>query len=254
MNTDGVKFNNRISELVFDKQLDKLNNENIYTKLNQDSLFDLDTKIKNNQSIDNVIITQINLDKIEPIVNMFEERYKSSKLFDVDKQASSTNKLYVKSITKTNEYNLMLVMMGVISIIELFRTHYINIVSKINSMVNTFNATFTVNILDTINDFINNNIIDIVRMYYNIKLDQFESSSVKTIDDTMYELLNTLSTNGHIETDSKLYNNINQFVNPYMTELIGKTLQYNTIIIDDTHKWIVNLYQAILTLNSLVRK
>jgi hypothetical protein len=104
-----------------------------------------------------------------------------------------------------------------------------------------------------INSQLDDNIFNLVRTYYNIKLDIYDkdTSSETSIDEYMTNLLSELIQNGIVMPDSEMYVNINQHINKHMIELIDQTLQYNQIIIDTYHRWFINFYNQLKTFDCL---
>lgn len=191
-------------------------------------------------------------------------------------------------LEETNEYYLLLIVMGIISIKDLLKTYYLQLIKKLYYTTNVFNynnnpkngvkqrpqPNATANqymirsyiqlpvdqtlVIDDIiqviiNSQLDDNIFNLVRTYYNIKLDIYdqETSSETPIDEYMTNLLSELVQNGIIMPDSEMYVNINQHINKHMVELIYQTLQYNQIIIDTYHRWLINFYNQLKTFDYL---
>ena len=186
-------------------------------------------------------------------------------------------------IEDTNQYYLLQIIMGIISIKDLLKTYYLQLIKKLYYTTNLFNyknnpkngiklrpksnqvilryreppvdQTLVIDdiIQVIINSQLDDNIFNLVRTYYNIKLDIYDkdTSSETPIDEYMTNLLSELIQNGIVMPDSEMYVNINQHINKHMVELIDQTLQYNQIIIDTYHRWFINFYNQLKTFDCL---
>jgi hypothetical protein len=191
-------------------------------------------------------------------------------------------------IEETNQYYLLLIVMGIISIKDLLKTYYLQLIKKLYYTTNVFNyknnpkngvkqrpqpnakanqymirsyiqppvdQTLVIDdiIQVIINSQLDDNIFNLVRTYYNIKLDIYDKDTLSEtpIDEYMTNLLSELVQNGIVMPDSDIYVNINQHINKHMTELIDQTLQYNQIIIDTYHRWFINFYNQLKTFDCL---
>ena len=150
--------------------------------------------------------------------------------------------------------------MGIISIRDLILDYYLNIVlSTLNTTNiynfsnNVFNDMIAVQTKAIIDTYTRDNIFDMVRMNYLIKLDQYDNinQSQNVVEDFFSKLLDQLSQNGVIQPESQTYNNIKQYINGHMIELVSKTLQYTQVILDVFHRWIVNLYHILRTYDEI---
>ena len=187
-------------------------------------------------------------------------------------------------IDETNQYCLLQIVMGIISIKDLLKTYYLQLIKKLYYTTNVFNykndptvgikyppkvkgniirpykapaANQTLVIDDIIQLIINSqlddNIFNLVRTYYGIKLDIYDKdiSTETPIDEYMSNLLSELVQNGIVIPDSEMFVNINQHINKHIAELISQTLQYNQIIIDTYHRWFINFYNQLKTFDCL---
>lgn len=191
----------------------------------------------------------------------------------------------INDLEETNQYYLLLIVMGIISIKDLLKTYYLQLIKKLYYTTNVFNykndptngvkqrpnirgnqnilryreppvdQTLVIDdiIQVIINSQLDDNIFNLVRTYYNIKLDIYDKDTLSEtpIDEYMINLLSELVQNGIVIPDSDIYVNINQHINKHMTELIDQTLQYNQIIIDTYHRWFINFYNQLKTFDCL---
>jgi hypothetical protein len=102
--------------------------------------------------------------------------------------------------------------------------------------------------------YLESELFDMVRIYYQIKLDRFDGLNTNqiVIEDFLIKLLDQLVQFGIIDPKSDIYSNIKQYVHSHMNELISKTLLYIRVILDVTHRWIANYYNSFKTLNELI--
>jgi hypothetical protein len=211
---------------------------------------------------------------LKNIVTIFESRYKPNRLYDyidIDPnppnnpirsyRPNRSNRAFFDSrIKSTNRFFLILISMGIISIRDLILDYYLNIVlSTLNTTNiynfsnNVFNDMIAVQTKAIIDTYTRDNIFDMVRMNYLIKLDQYDNinQSQNVVEDFFSKLLDQLSQNGVIQPESQTYNNIKQYINGHMIELVSKTLQYTQVILDVFHRWIVNLYHILRTYDEI---
>ena len=210
----------------------------------------------NNQQA--AINLQTHIENIKKVVVILESRYKSNKLYDyVNEVRSNTIKL-----NKTNEYLLMLISLGIISIRDILKEYYNKIILKTIYTTNIYNFDFVnenklvltqIEMLN--NEYIQANIFDMVRVYYFIKLDQYDNltQNQNIIEEYFTKLLELFTQNGIINSESKQYDNIKQYVHTHMIELVTKTLQYVQVIIDIFHRWTVNLYHSLKTYDEITK-
>lgn len=197
---------------------------------------------------------------LKKIVGIFEQRYKPNRLYKY------TNNVRSSPISESNEYYLILISTGVLSVVNILKRYYVDVILKTIYTTDVFNFDFYMastpvthdTLMKTqveliVNAFINNNLFDLVRIFYFIKVDQFDSfnTSQNIVEDYMVRQLDQFAQNGIINPDSTMYSNIKQYVNSHMIELITKTLQYNQVILDVIHKWLVNLYHHIRVFDEL---
>jgi hypothetical protein len=213
-----------------------------------------------NDEINNLIQQKANLllliKKLDSLINIFERKYEGNKLYD---------RIDEKSVIDSNKYYLLLTSLGVISIYKLITEFYVKIILK---KIYTGHAFTDITGLqpdvmknrlkNKVTEFVKANIFNLVRKFYNIKLDQYEIiTESNAIGNFMDNLLNEFSKEGILSNkpDAKtdtIYNDVRQYINTYMTELIKQTLIYNNVILDVVHKWIVNLFYSIKTFYALI--
>ena len=199
---------------------------------------------------------------IKNLVEIFESKHKPLRLYKyIDARTKGRPKgITSANIAEVNRYYLILITMGVISIRDIIKTYYLEILLKTFYTSNVFNFDTSVHnnlielqLQEIVNFYIQSNMFDMVRVFYSVKLDQYDimTSNQTPIDDFMNNLLDQISQNGIITPDSQIYNNIKQYINAHMIELLNKTLQYNQIILDVFHRWLINLYYSIKTFDIL---
>ena len=137
--------------------------------------------------------------------------------------------------------------------------YYFKIIKKQIQTTNTFNQINTSLYEDLkriINEFIDLHITDLVREYYGIKSDIYDRQleNQTPINEFLNKLIDHIAMRGIIQLDSVIYSNIKQFVHIHMNELISKTLDYTRIIIDVLHRWIINYYNSLKTLDIITTK
>mgnify|MGYP003349538426 CR=1 FL=1 len=185
---------------------------------------------------------------MENLINIFESKYESNKLYDYN----TSDRTNFKS---SNKYYLLLISLGIVSIYKLITEYYVKIISKkiytTHSFTNVINQpNVLVNRLDKIvKDFVKTNLFNLVRKFYNVRLDQYETqlTDSNVVSDFMNNLLNEFTSQGLMssKSDAVIYDHTRQYINTYMTELIKQTLMYNNVILDTVHRWIINLYYSI---------
>jgi ankyrin repeat protein len=256
-----------INSLLNSKQLDAIDK----------IVNDINALIIGKKSINTIMIQLANLkksikfdkklDKLKDLVNIFEQRHKPNRLYNYNKDKMfRPNPITSDDIDNVNKYFLILISIGIISIIDIFKTYYLNIILKLFYTTNIFN--FTSNFTSTqknkviedqieaiIKDFIKQNIFTFVRTFYFIKLDQYDnlSSNISIMDEYMTKLLELLIQNGLVAPDSEIEKNIKQYINPHIGELVIKTLEYNQVLIDIVNRYIFNLYHSMKTFDNLTK-
>jgi len=110
-------------------------------------------------------------------------------------------------------------------------------------------------LINVLNTFLNENLVNFVRSYYLIKEDSYDvfMNDNPVIDEFLSNLLNILSQNGIFEPDTTVHLNIKKYVNNHMIELISKTLNYVQVMLDVAHRWLYNYYSALKTFEILIR-
>lgn len=256
-----VSLHNKL-KIALDKVSDSIQNY----KFTSDDLIDLRTETN--------LIFDKEINHLKELVDIFEQKYHPRKLYKYQTNTNNTpnrpinvsNIKSIKYIKSSNDYYVRLIALGIKSIKKLIETYYLNVILAQLNTINVFNIDFDdidgSNIVNQIErqirkiivDFTNLNIFDLVRIYYNIKLDQFDDQiyNQTIIDDFFTKLLNKLSLNGIFKLDSVPYINIKQHINAHMIELISKTLQFNQVMLDVIHRWIVNYYYFVKTFKALI--
>ena len=203
------------------------------------------------------------LDNLKNIVNIFEERYKSNRLYKYNNMVVNgrpLDQLDANKIKEVNRFLILLISMGIIGTRDIFKVYYKNIVLKLIFTTNVFNFDVTNpndkvenHLKEIIGNFIDQNMFNFVKTFYLIKLDQYDrlNNNTSTIDEYLTKILELLIQNGLVMPDSETEKNIKQYINPHIGELLTKTLQYNQVLIDILHKYIVNLYHLMKTFNEL---
>jgi hypothetical protein len=238
---------------LFDKYIKRLNSIIIGKHPINNIIGEIKT-IKTQSNIKNYI------KDLKNITRIFEERYKSNRLYKYIYNVRP-NKIDDTLIASTNNYNLLLITTGILSILDIF-TYYINIILKTLYTSNIFNFDFERDndvlknqLIIIVDQYIKTNIFDLVRSFYFIKLDQYDnmiSNSQTYLEEYIMRLLYQLSQNGVLAPETQVYNNIKQFINPHIIELLSKTLQYNQVILDVFHRWVTNLYHYFRTFDELI--
>jgi ankyrin repeat protein len=239
-----------------------------------DLLEDLNALTINKKSIKSVTIgietkkTSINfnqtLDSLKNLVNIFEEKYKPQRLYKYDNVMGRPETIIVNpnpNLKESNRYYVLLIAMGIISIKRIISRYFHKIVLKLLYTSNALNFDSKANdnitpqqLNATIKDFIDQNIFDFVRIFYMIKIDQYDrlvNASSNSVSTYMNKLIESLIQNGLLMPNSEIEQNIKQYVVPHIGELISKTLKYNQIIIDILHKHTINLYYSMKTFDEL---
>lgn len=223
------------------------------------------TNIKNNHNL----ISEIK--HMKSLVEIFEKKHKSKKIYNsyinnVRPVVSTSANISDDTIKTINEYYLILVILGIIGTKDIIANHYANIIIKEFYTINVFNFDFTnittngpnqigENISKLIKTFVDSNIFDMVRAYFEIKLDDFdfELKNKTTIDDFFVRLIDHLATNGFFKLDSPSYYNIKQYVHIHMIELTIQTLEYVQTLMDICHRWTINYYQSLRTFDEITK-
>ena len=273
--------NKKISDTNFNKKATSFDTKSFniidfdFTKFDN-LLEDLNALTINKKSIKSVTInihnekTSINfsktLDKLKNLVNIFEEKYKSQRLYKYNNIIGRPDliSLNTSNLKESNRYYIMLILMGIISIKRIISIYFVKIVQKLlytSNILNFYNTTgfdktITKQLHSTIDNFIDENIFDFVRLFYMIKIDQYDrlvNASSNSISLYMNKLIELLIQNGLLMSNSEIEQNIRQYVIPHIGELILKTLKYNQIIIDILHKHIINLYYSMKTFDELTK-
>jgi hypothetical protein len=211
----------------------------------------MNSTIKSGNSI-NDMLAKINLDKvphfnnklldITKIVKMLEQRYSPKRL--------------------DNEFNSMLVTIGIISITDLIKVYYKDLVLKTLYTTNVYNFSdlsktdiYKKQLDIIIKGFYEEKIVEFVRRYYEIKEDKYENIETdKSIPDYyMTFLINYMIEKGIISELDNNYLNYKQDIQVHMTELITKTLDFAKVIVDTYHRYMVNLYHSMKTFDVLTK-
>ena len=216
-------------------------------KISNDDLSKLINKINDqinlNRSIGSILYDihrkrdqlDLNISIYEEIIDVFEQRYDN-----------------ILKKDKVNEFLRLLIDMGKLSIGDLIVIYYFKIIRKQIRTSNIFNEIDEKLYADLdiiIRKFLDDNIESLVRKYYNIMKDIYDrpETSSTPINDFLLALIDHIALNGIIQIDSEIYNNIKRNINTHMNELIMRTLNYNRIIIDVFHRWVMNYYYSIKT-------
>ena len=202
---------------------------------------------------------QLNFDgkinEIKKLIIMFEKKYGKKEL------------TYTGTNLKNDNYFNIVVNMGIVAIRKIFN-YYKFIIQKLILTSNAYNnkkikidkKKINDNLLNNMNEviktFFTNNGENLVRTFYFIKKDKFDrlDNTISVIDNYMTILLENLNQNGIVIPDSDIEKNIKQYINPHVGELLSKTLLYNQLLIDISHKYIINIYHSIKTLDELTKK
>jgi hypothetical protein len=218
---------------------------------------------------------QAHLTHLKTIVTILESKYRPNRLYDyvntdnaeppnqiLEKRPTQLIPRNVAQLKYTNQYFLLLIVMGIISIRDILQTYYLNVILKTLYTSDIYNLDFINQnqiIFDQakyiIDGYLKANIFDLVRVFYFIKLDQYDnlSQNQSVVEEYFTKLLNELSQNGIVQPESTQYNNIKQYINTHMIEFVSKTLQYNQVVIDIFHRWVVNLYHSLKTYDELTK-
>ena len=201
------------------------------------------------------------INHIKEIVTIFESRYKPPRLYEYDDIGVRTFR-GTNNIKSTNRFFLILIILGMISIRDILLNYYLNLIISTLNTTNIYNFSLDVeNLLiynhtkEIIKIFVTDNVFDMVRLNYLIKLDQYDniSQNQNPVEDFFSKLLDEFSKNGIVQPESQTYNNIKQYINGHMIELVSKTLQYTQVILDVFHRWIVNLYHCLRTYDEITK-
>ena len=222
----------------------------------------IEKSVMTNNKIDNEII-QINSqkasltqlkNKLESLINIFELKYETNKLYEYNTSDR-------KDFKSSNKYYLLLISLGIISIYKLITKYYVKIISKKIYSTHAFTdvtsqpTVIIDRLTNVIKKFVKDNIFNLVRMFYNVRLDQYEAQLTESnvVGEFMNNLLNEFTKEGLMSSKSDviIFDHVRQYINTYMVELIKQTLMYNNVILDTVHKWIVNLYYSIKTFDVL---
>jgi hypothetical protein len=276
------------------------------------ALKSIDKPIVTLQNVKSNHISQLII-KLNQLKNIMDKKHQNKMLYRYNINSRPQNLADIPVnifIEDTNQYCLLQIVMGIISIKDLLQTYYLQLIKKLYYTTNMFNykndlpagndifvqeltrfkapplpnnnnnkinpyipkapavvklhaplkqpAANQWTVIDDIiqviiNSQLDDNIFNLVRTYYNIKLDIYDkdTSSETPIDEYMTNLLSELVQNGIVMPDSEMYVNINQHINKHMVELIDQTLQYNQIIIDTYHRWFINFYNQLKTFDCL---
>jgi hypothetical protein len=276
------------------------------------ALKSIDKPIVTLQNVKSNHISQLII-KLNQLKNIMDKKHQNKMLYRYNINSRPQNLADIPTnnfIEDTNQYCLLQIVMGIISIKDLLQTYYLQLIKKLYYTTNMFNykndlpagndifvqeltrfkapplpnnnnnkinpyipkqpavvklhaplkqpAANQWTVIDDIiqviiNSQLDDNIFNLVRTYYNIKLDIYDkdTTSETPIDEYMTNLLSELVQNGIVMPDSEMYVNINQHINKHMVELIDQTLQYNQIIIDTYHRWFINFYNQLKTFDCL---
>ena len=213
---------------------------------------------------------QLNFDgkinEIKKLIIMFEKRYgkKELKYTAIVPLSTSTTPTPTTELKNDNYFNIV-VNMGIVAIRKIFN-YYNFILQKLILTSNAYNNSIIdkkkiidnlmKNMDKVIKLFFTNNGENLVRTFYFIKKDKFDrlDNTISVIDNYMTILLENLNQNGIVIPDSDIEKNIKQYINPHVGELLSKTLLYNQLLIDISHKYIINIYHSIKTLDELTKK
>ena len=311
-------FNHRnnyaINELIFYPGAEITNND---LNLILPSFTSIDTLLEPTKKVDQYIVASKNIvqhvenlkqaknanilqliNGLDVLKDIMDKKYEKKMLYrySINSRPLELSEIFNagnNDLGETNQYYLLLIVMGIISIKDLLKTYYLQLIKKLYYTTNVFNyknnpkngvreplpiakvnhnyykvqpyaklkpapvanATSVIDdiIQVIINSQLDDNIFNLVRTYYNIKLDIYDKDTLSEtpIDEYMTNLLSELVQNGIVMPDSDIYVNINQHINKHMTELIHQTLQYNQIIIDTYHRWFINFYNQLKTFDCL---
>ena len=206
--------------------------------------------------------TEKMIDKLENI----DDNFKNNLFTIIEDLRNKIIKLEEKNkklVYSENEYAKNITDIGIISIKDLFN-YYKLVIKKIiftteiynfNILEDLYDKYITTKLDNIIDTFFDNNKLNLVKDYYLIKLDNYDNidSNKTPIENFFNRLLDNLIYNGLLEPDENLYNIIKQQFNIHMIELVTRTLDYNKVILDIKHKWIVNNYYYLRTLYELIK-
>jgi hypothetical protein len=204
--------------------------------------------------------TKIN--EIQYIVKILEEKYKVPRLYKYVDHSRPTM-LTSSSIKESNAYYHILIATGIMSIKDILQIYFKNLVLKSLYASNLFNFNFkndndilSNQLTDVINKFVESNIFDLVKLYYMVKLDQFDNliQTQNIVESYISRQIDQFVQNGIIgisDQDSNVYSNLKQYVSAHIVELLSKTLDYNNAMLNVFHKWVINVYHSLRTFDEL---
>jgi hypothetical protein len=149
------------------------------------------------------------------------------------------------------------------SIKDILQIYFKNLVLKSLYASNLFNFNFkndndilSNQLTDVINKFVESNIFDLVKLYYMVKLDQFDNliQTQNIVESYISRQIDQFVQNGIIgisDQDSNVYSNLKQYVSAHIVELLSKTLDYNNAMLNVFHKWVINVYHSLRTFDEL---
>jgi hypothetical protein len=238
-------------------------NDSIYSDISldlsyKDPILELSTIIQsidinkyNNTSIDDFKFDRNYINKIlqsdffklldDNILDFFENKY--------------NDYLIDPSDESINNYNLSLIICSCYIVSNVINQFYINLIKEYYTktfIVSDINI-FEIQLNTYIKDILKNKLFNYIMAHYNIKLKKDSTMPIiDSINSLLSDILNKLIESNIINKDNEIYKIILQFINPYMIELINKSLDYVQIIFDIHHKWYINTYQYIKTFTNLL--
>jgi len=227
-NFNDVKFITKLIKTNYEKIVKDINNN---IRLNK-SISHLINEINEIHKI----VVNSNIQLLHNIVNILEKRY--------------DNTLLKNDII--NDFCNMLIQMGIMATTDIINIYYCKIIKKLLQTANAFNSISS-NIYGSLSDVINQYVTDhinlLVQTYYGIKTDEYDRDleNQTPINDFLLNILDHIAMHGIIQIDSHVYNNIKQYINIHMNELLSKTLDYVKLIIDVFHRWSINYYYSLKT-------
>ena len=222
---------------------------------------EIKTKLKNHkQYISDILVIFKNF------ITVLEQKYKKKVLYkykstgeDEGTFGSKPNKM-TQLNTEVNIYYLFLIVTGVVFIKYIITDYYVSNIMKIIRTTQIFNfddldnntsKTIEEKLKEYVIKYVKLKIFETIKDFYSIKFDDFDNTINTSQPFEMY--FSTLLEEITIELglDKKIVENIKLY-NIYISELVQKTLEYNQIILDISHKWYANLYCSLKTFNELI--
>ena len=199
-----------------------------------------------------------NIEEIIKTICEIKTNYESRSKYieEYEKTLEILNKRY-GTLYSTYDFSIILLNMGRHAIDYIIKTYYKQILTKYINQVNVYNIGSHLEkdelktIIDTYTD---KNLDNVINTYYGILQDEYEIPLLNQtpINDFLIGILDNIALTGIIQYDSLVYNNIKQYINVHMNELLSKTLDHSKLIIDVFHKWLNNYYYSLMTFETII--